>query len=337
METATWLLIYGGALGWGLDSVLARAGWLRRSPRVGLWFCHATGLGVLMALSLAMVLLAHDVMEHGLAWLLDADKALLHAAYAEPQEIPRYWNASALLLLMGVAALTTGASKRFHSARRTSEAHRIAASAALPITTADGFKHILNVCRSSVPAIYCLAAGRPNQRIHVTTAALRALGDRELRAAVEHEQGHLRRRHHLMALFAQAVRVMLRWTAMLRHYPDTVNELVELDADDFAAARHGPRVVAAALLRMGTAGSATAPGSAMSWTGSDPAARIRRLMSTGDRRLPHALTSLLISAAVALPLVPVTVSLAPALAVAGSAEGSASSESERAPAFVHHP
>ena len=335
METASWLLLYAGALGWIADPALARAAWLRRSPRVGLWMCHATSFGVFVALASSLALLAHDVTEHGLAWALHADKALLHAAYAEPGEIPRYWNASALLLLMGVASISILASQRLLRARRTSRVHRLAASSGLPIVTADGVEHLVGVCDSEVPAIYCLAGGEKSQRIQVTTGALEALDERHLRAAIEHEQGHLTRQHHLMMMVAQVLGAALRWCGMLRHYPATVGELVELDADDFAANRHGARVVAAALLQIGTAWPSAPPRHAASWTGGDPAARIRRLIA-GEHGLSRTLAGLLMAVAAAMPAAPITALLTPALSVAGSAEGSPGLDERQPSGFVHH-
>lgn len=332
MDIATALFLYGAALGWGADHWLARSHWLRASPRLGLVVSHAVSLGVIAAFAGGSAILAHDVTEHGLAWLLDADKALLHAAYAEPEEVPQYWNASVIVLLLGVAGLVVSVLRRRERRLQVAAAHDLVVARRLPFNTANGIRKELSVCDNPRPAIYCLPVGSARGRIHVTTGAMHLLDEHELRAAVEHEEGHLVRRHHLMTLCADAVAAPLRWTGMLRRYPSTVRELVELDADDFAAERHGSDVVAAALLRIAAPATSGAPPTAIAMAGGDPAARIRRLMWS-SRRLPRVAAGFLAAVALASPTVPTAAALGPALLVAGSAD----TPSPRDSGFVHHP
>jgi hypothetical protein len=202
----------------------------------------------------------------------------------------------------------------------------------LSLETADGKVKLLGVCENPRPAIYCLPSGSDRDRIQVTTGAMSLLDERELRAAVEHEQGHIVRHHHVMTLYADTVSALFSWAGMLRHYPTAVRELVELDADDFAAERHGSGVVATALLRMAAPPASDPSTAALSVTGGDPAARIRRLLCPGQR-LTRTAISLLTLIALGAPTLPAAAALGPALVVA--AEGPARPSGE-ASSFVHH-
>lgn len=331
MDLASALLLYAALLGWGADHWLGRSNTLRRSPRMGLAVSHAVSMGVIAAFTCATAVLAHDVWEHGLAWLLDADKALLHAAYAKPEEVPRYWNASALLLPFGFAGFVVSSLRRRARRRDVALAHRFVVSEQLSLQTADGKVKLLSVCDHPRPAIYCLPSGSGLDRIQVTTGAMRLLDERELRAAVEHEHGHIVRRHHVITLYADTVSALFRWAGMLRHYPAAVRELVELEADDFAAERHGSGVVASALLQMAAPPAGNPPATALSVTGGDSSARIRRLLWPGQQ-LTRSTISLLALVALTTPTLPATATLAPALAIATGIADRPAEEST----FVHH-
>lgn len=112
MITVGWLFVYAGLLGWVGDTVLARSSWPSAAPRLALWLWHATAAGVLLAVGWALVLLAHDVMEHGFAWLFRADKTLVHLAYAPQTEVPSYWNATIVVLLTGLGVCLLAAWRR---------------------------------------------------------------------------------------------------------------------------------------------------------------------------------------------------------------------------------
>ena len=338
MITVGWLFLYAGLLGWVGDYVLSRSSWPSSAPRLALWVWHATAAGVLLAVGWAMVLLAHDVMEHGFAWLFQADKSLVHLAYAPEAEVPTYWNATILVLLVGLGVCLLAAWRRTRTERAATESHDVVVSQRLRIVTPQGAAHTVGVCRSSVPLIYCLPGRHVSERIRVTTGALDALGHEEFLAAVEHEQAHIACRHHIQLLLADSAVAALRWSRLLRHYPQAVRDLVEYQADDYAAKQHGPRTVAGALLTMCTAAPGAAPAGA-SWTGGTPALRIKRLLATGGTRPRMLLRSALVGAALVLPLTPSVAAVAPALSVANTETAPASHHNEAAftSDFDHHP
>lgn len=329
MGAIGWLFLYAGLLGWVGDSALSRARWTTTAPRLGLWVWHATAAGVLLALSWAMVLLAHDVMEHGFASLFDADKTRLHLAYAPETEVPSYWNATIIVLVVGFVACLATAVRRARAERAATASHDVAVSTHLPVTTTDGAEARVGVCKSHLPLIYCVPGGPASERIRVTTAALDLLQREELLAAIDHEQAHIRGRHHLQILLADSVVAALRWSRLLRHYPGAVRDLVEYQADDHAVAHHGTHTVAGALLTMSAPGQAAAP-TTTAWTGGTPAARIRRLLFV-PRRPRTAVRAACASAVVLLPLLPSAAAVAPAVAVANTESVPHTTD------FAHHP
>lgn len=337
--TVSWLLLYAGLVGWLGDYVLSRSSWTSAAPRLALWVWHATAAGVLLAVGWAMVLLAHDVMEHGFAWLFQADKTLVHLAYAPETEVPTYWNATILVLLAGLGVGVLAAWRRTRTERAATASHDVAVSQRLRIVTPQGAAHTVGVCRSAVPLIYCLPGRHATERIRVTTGALDALDRVEFLAAVEHEQAHIACHHHIQLLLADSAVAALRWSRLLAHYPQAVRDLVEYQADDYAAEQHGSRTVAGALLTMcTTAAGGTAPAGA-SWTGGTPALRIKRLLITSGTGPRMPLRGTLVGAALLLPVTPSIAAVAPALSVANTEAASVTHHNEAAftPGFDHHP
>ena len=336
MTLSAGLLLYACLLGVVLDRLLARAAWPERSPRAALWLWHATASGVIGALTWALILFAHDAAEHVFAAVLSADKSLLHAAYAAPGEVPWYWNLSLALVIGGLITASVVASRRLLAMRRTSASHHLAVSRLLAIPSPEGSDDIVGVVDTVMPAVYCLGtAGHGDLRIHVTSGALKLLTDNELQAAVAHERGHLHNRHHRTLVVVDALAAAVKWFGLLRSYPAAVRRLIELEADDYAAARCGRLAVAGALLSMSASpSSSAAPSTAHSWTGGDPARRIRRLIQCGPTR-PDPAGTVSVLASMLLVLTPFVSSLGPAVSLSGT-EGVVSHHNEPAAGFDHH-
>lgn len=339
MTTVAWLFVYAGLLGWGADRLFARATWGSSAPRAALYLWHAAALGVVLAIGWALTLLAHDVMEHGFSFLLRADKTRLHLAYAPETEVPGYWNATLAVLVIGIAALVLAAMRRVRAERRAVALHNLVATERLELSDAAGSARIVGLCYSPTPLIYCLPQGVAPERIRLTTGALDVLPRDQVLAAIEHEHAHIEGRHHRQIMWAESVGASLRWTRLLRRYPEAVRELVEFAADDQAARAHGPRTVASALLAMCTANSAPQTPGAIPWTGGQPAQRIRRLLANSPGRRHGAASRLASVLAVALPVVPTVAAVSPALALANTAPHAVSSHDIPEPStdFDHHP
>ncbi|MFC4467335.1 M56 family metallopeptidase [Streptomyces xiangluensis] len=321
------LLAHAALLAGPAPRLLARARWTSRFPRAALRTWHACAAGLLVSLAAALVLTAHDLWEHGMVWLFNADKHQVHAAYGGAWLAADIAEAALLVLLLGAGTLSAVTLRRSLRLRRDRDRHRLTAdaqSAYSPCVAsaeyAGSADPAVRVLDHHAPAAFCIPGPRGDSRIVVTSAAVEMLSGDELAATLEHERAHLRLRHHRSILVADILTAALGWTGPLRDYADHVRRLAEMAADDQAVRRHGRRTVAKALLEMSTAPAAGpgAPGlSAM--TGPDPAERIRRLIHAPPRPASRLVPALALTATLAVPVLPVAVAMVPAALLADTA------------------
>lgn len=153
--------------------------------------------------------------------------------------------------------------------------------------------------------VYCLP-GRGGLVVY-TTAAQRLLDGAQLQAVLAHEHAHLGERHDLPLLGAAALRVAFPFVPAFRQAETQIGQLVEMRADDVAAAQHPRRVLAQALVLLA---GAQAPASALGAGGSTAVLRCERLLMPrhplGRRGLPIAV------AGFALTLLPLLIAALPA-------------------------
>lgn len=344
MLGAATLLVYAACMGWLGDRLLARATSRIGSPSVVLWVWHGLAVTVLTAIGIGLGLASHDVWEHSLSWLLHADKSRVHDAYAEPQEVHNAWN---LALVVLVVLGTTGSGSALSSLRRIRHAraaHRLltvdtSKMPNLTSVTAAPHEAAVAVLPDPTPLIYCLPGTGPDSRIVVTTGARDLLLEDQLEAALEHERAHLTRNHHRIVLFAEAVAAALRLPRMLQEYPRAVRLLVELEADDRAARRHGAHTVASALLEMSCAVSPS-PRAGLAMAGTDAAIRIRRLLDQRRQAPSRKVAAILLPAAIVLGAAPAIAAAIPAISLVGSAHWPEDESPAIRPSsddFTHHP
>src|SRR6266545_2862780 len=100
---------------------------------------------------------------------------------------------------------------------------------------------------------YCLP-GVLHPRVVLSAGVLTLLNGRELACVLAHERVHLHARHDLVVLPFAALAAALRWLPWPQQARDAVAALVEMLADDQACRGHDRRILAAALVRVGTAG-----------------------------------------------------------------------------------
>ena len=154
------------------------------------------------------------------------------------------------------------------------------------------------------------AAGLHRPQVVVSAGALVALDDEELAASLDHERGHIERRHRFVLVLAQFLR------ALARPLPGTrtaMRELVyhlERDADGWAIARrHDPLALASAICKAATSSLGTTTGVATALGGGAATRRVRELAQPrplpgsglGLRVLAAAMITLTVSAAAAFP------------------------------------
>ncbi|MFB8203435.1 M56 family metallopeptidase [Kitasatospora purpeofusca] len=170
------------------------------------------------------------------------------------------------------------------------------------VATRDRGRRLL-VLEDPRPAVYCLPGHRA--RVVATRGAVELLDERGLAAAVAHEYGHLRGRHHLVLLAADTFALLLGRLPLARLGRTEVALLLEMAADDAALARVTPGELAGALYALATAGTGAGPaGLAAASTG--VLARVRRLARTSAPPAPAYRL-----AALAAPLLPYLLACAP--------------------------
>jgi Zn-dependent protease with chaperone function len=280
---------------------LSRAGWPDRAPRlaVAAWLALlGSAVASVVLGGLALVLPAAGVSTN-LARLLAACAMALRDQYAHP--------GGAALAGLG-AALAVGVTGRviwcaagtFRAASRARSRHR----RGLTLAGRPDRRLGAVIIDHDEPAAWCLpGAGRP---VVLTSAAIRALGDAELAAVIAHERAHQRGRHHLLVGLAGSLTAAFPRVPAFRTGHQQVARLVELIADDAAAATSPRLTVAGALLTV--AAPAPAGAAALGAGGSATAARIRRLIAA-PAPLGRAATAtglFAVAVAMALPLVLLT-------------------------------
>jgi Zn-dependent protease with chaperone function len=154
------------------------------------------------------------------------------------------------------------------------------------------------------PTIYCLPGRR--SRVVLSRGALRLLDERQLAAAVAHEHGHIRGRHHLFRLPADTFALLLGPLPLARLGRSEVALLLEMAADDAALAKVSRGELASALCALATSGPA--PGGSLGVASTGVLTRVRRLARPGGGRQRQLAGWLAVSA---LPVLPYLLACAP--------------------------
>jgi hypothetical protein len=157
-------------------------------------------------------------------------------------------------------------------------------------------------------------AGLHRPRIVVSAGALIALDDEELAASLDHERGHIERRHRFVLLTAELLRALARFVPGTR---TTMRELVfhlERDADDWAIRRrHDPCALASAICKAATSASLASAAPSTALAGGGVSRRVDELVHPAAPRTPRAVARAVAAGMVALALL-TTASLPVALA-----------------------
>jgi Zn-dependent protease with chaperone function len=273
------LILYALVVGIFGPAALRRMDWPLRAPRLGAAAMLAIAWSVVLALLLAglTVVLPASALTMDIGHLLGACLSRLRAAYASPggAVVVIAGQALSLSLTARIACVAAGLTLAGKTERRRHQLLIRLAGHRLPNENAV-------VLDTPATAAYCIAGRRPT--VIVTSGVMGVLSAQQLDAVLAHEEAHLRARHHRwLAAGALAAR-SLPFIPLLRQTPAQLARLLEMDADEAAAHEHEPRVLASALVVVGTAtpsgGHDLRPrrGTATNATGGDAAARIRRLL-----------------------------------------------------------
>lgn len=299
--------IYLVIIGVLLPTVMRRARWVLRAPRLAIALWQALSAAWLVALVILGLTLAQPVLERA-AWPQGA---------AQPGLTRLQTIAAAIGFILAAA---TGArtlyvvARELAWARRRRRAHQLAlAVVAQPAPGLDA-----TVVEHTVPAVYSLPAPDNRNTVVISTAALELLSEPQLAAVVAHERGHLRHHHHQVTAVAGALDLAFPWVPLLRYAHQEIEILAEMAADDHARRDHGGDMLAAALVALATAGPTPEP--ALGATGHTVKSRLQRMLtSTPPLATPTRLATLTTAAAaVTLPVgLSCTTMFAAAAVVAG--------------------
>lgn len=272
MTVAVVLALYGAFAAVVIPRLLRGAAWTDRAPRLAIAMWQAASASVIVSALLAAFAVAvpASVVGHGLAGLFEACAALLGDDATLNTTSTRLGLIAAGLVLVRLA-YTGGAV--LLGARRARRRH---AEALAFLGRHDTGLDAMVVDYEERMA-YCLP-GRNGHAV-ITTGALRSLAPEQVAAVLEHEQAHLRGRHHLVLAAAEALARAFPGVPLFGQARVQVARLVELLADDVAARLH-PRVhIAAALVRLATG---RVPAYALGAGGETALTRVRRMLH------PHA-------------------------------------------------
>jgi len=296
------LIALGLALAAPVSIALARARWTRRAPgwSLLLWqaVCLAAGFSVVAGLALLAVEPAgYTLVGAGLDWWSSLVAGELTA-----------WRAACGLLSLAITvvllASLTRTAWRTVSRRRLHRQMVDLLSRPIPAGVGAGCQVRLMDHRSAVA--YTLPG--LHARLVVSTGLVDLLTTAELTAVVEHERAHLRARHDILIMPFQSWVAAFGRVRGVREAGRSVGELTEMLADDVAAARSAPDVLASALARVALEGRCGAVG-ASAWSVATPTTcitdRVRRLRHPDP--LPSVARTVIVVAAAALLAVPPTV------------------------------
>ncbi|MER7670803.1 M56 family metallopeptidase [Kitasatospora sp. NPDC096128] len=246
---------------------------LQARPALG----AALWLALMASFTVALVLAAHHALEpaaHEPAGLIGLFPHLEPTGPLLPHTHDWWLLAAVGAVLTGLLA-TVGA--RAGRARRR---HR----AVLDVVAVRDRRWGALVLEHAHPTVYCLPGRR--SRIVLSRGALRLLDERQLAAAVAHEHGHIRGRHHLFRLPADTFALLLGPLPLARLGRSEVALLLEMAADDAALAEVSRGELASALCALATSGAASGatPGGSLGVASTGVLARVRRLARPGGGR-----------------------------------------------------
>lgn len=304
------LLAYALVLGVAGPALLRRARWVDRAPRLGIAAWQAVSASVLIAAVSAGLAasISTVTVSGGLAHLLEACVVALRAQYATPGGAAVGAAGAALAFAVTARAMYCSVAALVRAARG-----RRAHQEGLALLGHSDPELGALVVDHDAAVVYCLP-GR-ERRIVVTTGALSALEDPQLRAVLAHEHAHLRGRHHLVHAGAEALARAFPLVPIFRHAAEEIARLVELLADD-AAGRVSDRLSVAEALVAVAGGAAPAPALAAGGTGA--VTRVHRLLAP-QRPLGRLRTTLGFAAVAGILATPLAAMAQPAVATVGTA------------------
>jgi hypothetical protein len=302
MITAVALAGYAVLMGVTVPPLLARADWPHRAPAVAAlaWQGLMVTFVVATALSAYHLVLTEQHMHDGLVGLLTACGLASDAPASHGP--PNLGDALVLATPVAVIVLPIGSLIRCVWRARSVRRRQLDM---LALVGEPSSEYRATIVDYGVPAVYCLPGRR--SRVVVTRGALDVLSDAQLRAVLEHEQAHIKGRHHLPRVLVDAFARAFPRLPLARHAKEQTFLLLEMIADDRALRHHSRDALATAMYEV-VAGRV--PEAALGAGGSGVLVRLRRVLAPQPR--PHRAAWLgVVAATIAAPLLPLLVACGP--------------------------
>jgi Zn-dependent protease with chaperone function len=253
--------------------VLPGAGWVYRAPRLGLaaWYAVLGVIVVSTVAAVASVLVAWPATRGTVcAWWAWCARALRG-------ELGPVARVVGVAVLMAVAAAGGRLLMAAVRAVRRLRVHRRAHAEALTLVGRRHPELGVRVIDCAQPAAYLLG-----RRVVVTSGAIETLPGAQLAAVVAHERAHADGRHQVLTDVVGVFAAVAPGVAVFSQAAAQVARLVEIRADEVAAAGHGRLTVARAIVACAqTRGDTTAPrlAGALAASGGNALERVHRLVT----------------------------------------------------------
>ncbi|QIV79713.1 M56 family metallopeptidase [Mycolicibacterium frederiksbergense] len=260
MSLAACLLLYSAVVLLGGPPVLRALTRVGRAPRLGAATWLIAIVSVLATWLVSAVLIVVDEVAHGSRRhsFIDSCIEILCRTFAgQPGGAPRsvvLLGAAAVVAAVAVVAVRLACTIARLRTQARDHAHGVRL-VGRPILERRTF-----VVDADVRAAYCVAGKPPT--IVVTSAAVSALDEHQMRAVLAHEWAHVRGHHLEVTILVRAVAAVLPRLALMRDGAMEVTRLLEMCADVAAARRFGREAVLGGLLTLAGAAPATALGAA---------------------------------------------------------------------------
>jgi beta-lactamase regulating signal transducer with metallopeptidase domain len=301
VSVAAGLLLYAALVSWLGPRVLAKITTRGINPLLGVTAWLTAIVGVLGAWGAAVIVLALDAVD-ALSSSVVGTMCLEFLGHVGQIDMARPVAATIAVTLIGTSlALSLVFGLRIVRTLRTlrTASHEHAMTARVvgrPTQWRDVF-----VVNADQAAAYCVS-GRP-RAIVVTSAALASLEDDQLAAVLAHEYAHLTGRHHQLLMVLRAAAAGIPSLPLLAAGPEAVSRLLEMNADDSAARRHGRHPLLCGMMTL--VGHPTVPAPALGAANTavlDRAARLAVPAPTGARWRDRVTLWTAIGLTIAVPL-----------------------------------
>ncbi len=240
-------------LAWPVPIALSRAKWPNRSPFTAMVLWQAIALAGGLSMIGSMLIWGLEPLGDNLIEALGSLwDILVNGEPATTLGLVHVFALSAALLLTVHLLFTLLLT--YYRIRRGRRRHRDMLNL---LSSPSDTRPATLVINHPAPVAYCLPGGARSVTV-LSDGLLEMLSDEELSAVLIHEKAHLAQHHHLLLWAFAAWRAALPWLPTSQLAQQSVNELIEMLADDDALRTVPAETLIRAVAIVGTGGAAPA-------------------------------------------------------------------------------